>query len=128
MQYGNANIQKQDGMDGGGGNHAYRLSCRDLGGVSLWYCVLLAAWGVWGYGGMGVWGYAPQRKLVFLLLLYKVASEAILVHFSSLVNPSLQLHMYVMSRGQRVTKEEREQLLPTLFHPKENIMASLTVI
>ena len=80
MQYGNVNIQKQDGMDGGGGNHAYRLSCRDLGGVSLWYCVLLAAWGGGG-GGSGGMGVCSPEKTCFSTFTLQGGFRG---HFSSL--------------------------------------------
>ena len=71
-----------------------RLSSRELGRVSLWYCegvcCVLLAKGVWGHG---------HPEIICLFILYKLASEAILDHFSRFVNPSLQLHMYAMPRG-----------------------------
>ena len=88
-----------------------RLSCRELGGLSLWYCVLLAR---------GSLGRCPPEKICFSKL-YRLVSEAILDHFSRFVSPSLQLHMYAMPRGALGHKGgERERLLHTFFHSKKS--------
>ena len=63
-----------------------RLSFRELGGVSLQYCVCVYCVILAKGGGM-----VPQGKFAFWL--YKVVSVVNLDHFSMFVNPSLQLHI-----------------------------------
>ena len=48
----------------------------------------------------------PQRKFAFSKR-YKVASEAISDHFSSLVNLSLQLHMHAMQGREQLGHKGR---------------------